>query len=574
MYDYIIKRGSIIDGTGEDAVTADLGIKDGRIAFIGDMKGNYDSGFIIDGAGLTVSPGFINMHSHGDQTLFLYPRGEGTVKQGITTCYCGNCGATPGPIDKIWVRKFWEYDAWDEVDPYVEDANTILPREKVVPVIESYYNTKIDWRSIGDYMRKLENEGISYNYIPNVGHGDIRAQVMGDDNRKPDGAELLEMKRYLTEALEDGVYGMTTGMDYAPGNHADLDELSELVSVVKDYDGIYTTHWKNRGKESAARVEGLMEAFEVARRTGARLHVNHLTDLFYTTEMLPNETASIRAGKTLRYIDNAKNEGIDFIFDVIPNVSGGFEYVPYMAGYFMPWIRLSGSVEQFIDNLKKRDFSGWLRDWLLSGRGGIINPGKFPEWSKWMIVVGADNKDYVGRSIAELYDMTSDSDYVDTVLRLLREEPMMRTRIDRFNPDIVREFIRHDLALIGTDSFNFDGCGTFGMGKKVPDILAHPNTYCGMVNYIVNFGANRLEDTIRRITGKPADWLRLDKRGYLKEGCWADITVFDAEGLCTNENYLESCQYPGGIRYVFVNGSLVVKEGEHTEAKPGRVLRR
>jgi N-acyl-D-aspartate/D-glutamate deacylase len=477
-------------------------------------------------------------------------------------------------MDKVWVRKFWEYDAWDEVDPYVENANTILPREKVVPIIEKYFNTTIDWTTMGEYMAKLEDMGISYNYIPNVGHGDIRAQVLGGDNRKPDGAEMKEMKRYLDQALNEGVWGMTTGMDYAPGNFADLDELTELVSMVKDCGGIYTTHWKNRGADEKARIAGLQEGFEVARRTGVRLHMNHLSDLFYTTPMAADETPKSRAAKTLKFIDDAKEEGISFIFDVIPNVDAGFEYTPYLAGYFMPWIRISGGVEQFLENLKKRDFCGWLKDWLLSGRGGLINPVKFMEWDKWLLILSSKNPAYSGKSVRELFDGNLDRDAVDTVLRLLVDDPMMRTRVSRFNPQVVKEFYGHELALVGIDAFNFDGFGTFGRKKFFPDILVHPNTFYSMVNYILHFGEERLEDTVRKITGKPADWLKLDDRGYLKEGYWADINVFSPSELCTNENYIDPVQYPGGIDYVFVNGTMVIREGEHTEARPGKVLRR
>lgn len=574
MYDYIIKQGKIIDGTGAAGYTADLAMKDGKIAFIGDLQGEYEGNVVIDGAGKIVTPGFINMHSHGDQTLFLFPRGESTVKQGITTSYCGNCGATPGPMDKVWVRKFWEYDAWDEVDPYVESPNTILPREQVVPVIEKYFGVKIDWSTMGQYMSKLENIGISYNYIPNVGHGDIRAQVLGGENRKPDADEMKTMMGYLDQALSEGVWGMTTGMDYAPGNYADLDELTTLVNLVKAADGIYTTHWKNRGKTSDMRIAGLQEGFEVARRTGARLHMNHLSDLYYTQPMTPEETPQSRAQRTLQFIDEARAEGISFIFDVIPNVDAGFEYIPYLAGYFMPWIRISGTVEKFIENLKKRDFSQWLKDWLLSGRGGLINPGKFPEWSKWLIILQAKNPDYSGKTIAEICGSSGDMDPVDTVLRLLREDPMMRTRVSRFHPEVVKTLLRHDLALVGIDAFNFDGAGTFGCKKDFPDILVHPNTYYSMVNYLLHFGEDRMEESIRKITGKPADWLRLEDRGYLKEGYWADVNILSPEELDTRENYIDPVQFPEGISHVFVNGTMVIRDGEHTEARPGKIIRR
>lgn len=574
MYDYVIKRGLVIDGSGKDGFIADVAIKNGRISFIGDMNGNYDASVVIDADGKVVSPGFINMHSHGDQTLFMFPRGESKLKQGITTNFSGNCGATPAPLDKYWVRRFWEYDAWDEVDPYVENARTVLPKAQVLPVVEKYFGIKIDWTTMGEYFKRLEDTGIAYNYIPNVGHGDIRAQVLGDSPRKPDASEMKEMKRYLAQALDDGVWGMTTGMDYAPGNAADLDELSELVSMVKENNGIYTTHWKNRGKLPEDRISGLGEAFEVARRTGCRLHVNHLSDLYYTVPYGEGETEETRAMKTLRFIDDAKDEGIKFIFDVIPNIEGGFETIPYLAGYFMPWVRISGGFENFFENLKKHDFTVWLKEWLVSGRGGIMNPSKFPEWAKWFTVVSSTNSSYNGKNIAQIFDANLDTDCFDTVLRLLVEDPMTCMRILRFREGVVKSFLSHELALVGIDAFNVDGFGTFGLKKKYPDILIHPNTFYSMVNYLMKFGSDRIEDTVRRITGKPADWLGLGDRGYLKENYWADITVFTPDALATNESFVTPVQYPSGIDYVFVNGQMVIKEGEHTEARPGKVLRR
>lgn len=163
---------------------------------------------------------------------------------------------------------------------------------------------------------------------------------------------------------------------------------------------------------------------------------------------------------------------------------------------------------------------------------------------------------------------------VDTVLRLLKEDPLMRTRVSRFQPDVVKEFLHHDLALVGIDAFNFDGAGTFGQKKSFPDILVHPNTYYSMVNYLLHFGEERIEDSIRRITGKPADWLHLEDRGYLKEGYWADINILAPNDLATNEDYLNPVQFPGGIEYVFVNGTMVIRESVHTTARPGKVLRR
>lgn len=240
----------------------------------------------------------------------------------------------------------------------------------------------------------------------------------------------------------------------------------------------------------------------------------------------------------------------------------------------MPWIRISGSVERFIENLKKRDFRKWLKDWILSGRGGLINPGKFPEWSKWMHILSSSNATYAGKRICDIFDRKQDQDCVDTVLRLLHEDPMMRTRVIRFHPEIVKSLLHHKLALVGIDAFNFDGFGTFGNKKDFPDILVHPNTYYSMVNYILHFGHERVEDTIRQITGKCADWLRLQDRGYLKEGYWADINIIDFDRLATNENYINPVQYPQGICCTFVNGTPVVRDGAHTEARPGKIIRR
>lgn len=580
MFDIIIKGGNIIDGTGADAYVADLAIKDDRIAAIGDLSG-AQAAEVIDGTGLTVTPGFIDAHSHADGTIMLYPNAESAVRQGITTFVGGQCGDSPAPrSEKYYMRHFWEYDAWYEVDRHTYYADFVQPKEKALSVLEPRFNVKFDFSTFDGHLSKLEQMGISVNYIPLLGHGTIRAHSMGpkDADRIPSSEEMAQMKAYLHDAMESGAWGLSTGLDYVPSAYAKKAEIVELVKELKPYDGYYNTHWRKTGLRMKVpgrhyAIDGIKEACEIALETGVKTQLSHMSCGFAVTPMADPELDAAVARATLRVFDSYREKGAPIAYDVIPNTSGGFECYPYLVMYFAPWVRMSGSVEHFIENLQSFDYREEFREYIMSGKWFKVSPVRNPEWDKLIYVTAAKDATLVGKSIREITDERGTGNSVDTVIDMLIEDPRTMVMQNRHIEGSVQEFLNHESAMGCIDSYIYDDVGPFGIGQDIPELLPHPNAYCGFIKYIKAFGQPRLEDTIRKITGVTAAWLGMDKRGTLKEGNFADVVVFDYDALEPNENHMEPRQKPEGVRYVFVNGKLTVCNGEHTGARGGSVLR-
>lgn len=575
--DIIIKDGSIVDGTGKDMYKDDIGIRDGRIVKIGRLDG-YDAKKVIDGDGLIVSPGFIDMHSHGEITILMYPKAESSIMQGITTMVGGNCGISPAPLKDYWLEQFWEFDFWNEIQPYIFYQDAIQPLDKAKEVIEKKFDIDINWSTFGEFLDSVEKNGTSINYVPLVGHGQIRAQVMGmDSSRQATREEIKEMEGYIREAMESGAFGMSTGLDYAPGAYADTDEIIELAKVVKGYGGIYATHWRRTGIRKGTpkrpkKIKGIEEALEIGRKANIKVQISHLASGY---EIYPEPAAALErasAYATLDVIDQAIKEGVDVAFDVIPNTSGGIGTTVYLITYFAPWLNQAGSVKRFAKNLLARDLRAYIKDFIMSGKWYTINPKVNPDWDKEIIILSSKIRDYEGKTLAQIAE-NKNVDPLDLLFDMIVEDPYIKGKREFMNDEWVKVFLKHPRSMVCTDSFVFDDKGVWGIDTEIPYLLPHPNTYCAFPRYITTYGEDRIEDTIRRITGFPAEWLGITDRGVIKEGACADIVIFDRNGFKTNENYIETRNYPDGIYYVLVNGKLVVDKGTHTGELAGEVIR-
>ncbi|MDI6707424.1 MAG: D-aminoacylase [Firmicutes bacterium] len=575
--DIIIKNGSIVDGTGKDMYKDDIGIKDGKIVKIGKLD-DCSAERAIDGEGLIVSPGFIDMHSHGEMTILMFPKAESSIKQGITTMVGGNCGISPAPLEGYWLMQFWEFDFWDEIQPYIFYQDAIQPAEKAKEVIKKKFGVDIKWSTFKEFLDCVDERGASINFVPLVGHGQIRAQVMGmDSSRQATDEEIEKMAKYIREAMESGAFGMSTGLDYAPGAYANTEEIVKLAKVVKEYGGMYATHWRRTGVRKGTpkrpkKIKGIEEALEVGKRANIKVQISHLASGY---EIYPEPAAALErasAQATLDVIDQAVKEGVDVAFDVIPNTSGGIGTAVYFITYFAPWLNQAGSVEQFAKNLLAQDLREHIKEFIISGRWYAINPKVSPDWDREIIILGSKNKDYEGKTLSQIAE-DKNKDALDLFIDIIIEDPFIKGKREFMNEEWVKVFLKHPRSMVCTDSFAFDDKGVWGLDTEIPCLLPHPNTYCAFPRYITTYGEGRIEDTIRRITGFPAEWLGITDRGVIKEGACADIVIFDREGFKTNENYVETRNYPDGIDYVIVNGKLVVDKGTHTGELAGKVIR-
>ena len=283
MYSLVLKNATVIDGTGKPAYQADLGIAGDKIAAIGEIQQAENA---VDVSGMVVTPGFIDPHSHADCSIFLYPDCESYVRQGITTFVGGQCGDSNAPIRRYWMRKYWEYDMWDAIDPYIYGQTTIQPVEKAIAGIEKKAGIRIDWRSFGEYLDRVERQGMGCNMITLLGHSQVRADVMGlDQRRAPTPREMEEMKACVDEAMACGAWGLSTGRDYPPSAYADPAEIIELMRHAGRQGGMYFTHWKRTGvrvgtPEKPNKLAGIVEALEIGMAAGVKTQVSHISTGF------------------------------------------------------------------------------------------------------------------------------------------------------------------------------------------------------------------------------------------------------------------------------------------------------
>ena len=574
MYSLVLKNATILDGTGRPAYTADIGIDGDRIAAIGSIRQEENC---VDVTGKLVTPGFIDPHSHADCSLFLYPACESYVRQGITTFVGGQCGDSNAPIRRYWMRKYWEYDMWDEIDPFVYGQTTIQPTERAVEGIYRKSGIVIDWRTFPEYMEKVKKQGLGCNMIALLGHSQVRADVMGTDQKRPPSPrEMDEMKACIDEAMSSGAWGLSTGRDYPPSAYATQEEIAELVGYAKRrYNGMYFTHWKRTGvrtgtPEKPNKLAGITEALEIGLATGAKTQVSHISTGFDIYP--PNPQMDVYAAKvTLDIFDDYLARGADAAFDVIPGHSGGIPIQPYLVSRLMPWLRQSGSLAGFVRNLRAGDYRRKLIDLLESGEWYPLNPLANPVWDVNIVVLRSEDPSNEGKSIRQIAGERGMSS-LETVMDLLIKEPRIIVEDFKKSEEEVRALLSHPKGFPCTDTYAFDLEGTYGRDMEVPELLPHPHTYCAFPKVIQRYPAATLEETIHKMTGAVASFLGIEGRGELKEGNFADIVVLDYENLKTNENYIEPRVYPEGIDMVIVNGCVEVDDNGFTGRLGGRVL--
>lgn len=555
-FDVILRNGRVLDGAGSPWFEADIGIKNGLISKIGGL-GSWKAIRTVDVGGLIISPGFIDIHSHSDTSLLMDPRMESKVRQGITTEVNGNCGISPAPVNEK-IQKFEELRH--------------IPKEEV------------DWTTMDGYFKRLEKQGASLNVIMLVGHGTVRCYVMGDEARAPTSLEMEKMKMLVRAAMEDGAAGLSTGLEYSPGVHAHTDEIVELAKVAAEYGGIYTSHLRCSGSkalgwpgEGVTLLEAVAEAIDIGRRTGLRIQLSHLEA----------QTASMReqdmSNKVYDLIVSAREEGIDVAADKLTDVWGSV--APWPRRTVFPPAYLADGNEKLFEMLRDPDTRAKIKEELktksqsemgfveMTDRLLLIRQGKgdsvwiFPPFNGHM-----KNPDYEYKTLDEIARMMGKNLW-DTLFDLILEE---EGNICISNKQMAIGFPKEEF------SWSMMMPSTDGGGIEKPGSLAkdrvRPSAY-GAFPTVLAWAREKntltLEEVVRKATSLPARTIGLKDRGLIKEGFWADITVFDPDTVksrCTFENDARP-EYPEGIPYVLVNGQIVVDDNEHTGTLPGKVLR-
>ena len=529
-----IRGGTLVDGTGAPGRRADVLLHGDRVAILepdADPDRSLDGAGpdveIVDAAGKVVAPGFIDLHSHSGLVLLADGRHEPKLRQGVTTEVIGVDGLSYAPLSR----------PADLEDLIVMNAGLDGRPDGL----------EATWDTTASYLERFDGR-VSLNVAFLVGNSALRIDALGWGDVPADDAAIARMRGRLAEAMRDGAFGVSSGLDYPPGAYAPTDELVELASEAGRHGGIYHTHVRYPLGDRF--LDPFREAIEIGRRAGAPAHITH----FYHRETFPGGPDEM-----LALVDDARAEGLDVTFDAYP-----YEWASTRLLILIPIWAQDGGPAATKARLAERSVRDRIRaelqerGVLFAGRGGLadVRLGAFtrPEHRAW-------EGETLGR-----YCAATGTDPVDAICDLLLREDL---RVNEVTPgphtDGIRRFYRHQAAMIGTDS-------TFVGAKPSPRTYGSYPRVLGQ--FVRDEAVLTLEDAVHRMTGAPAARLGLRDRGVLRDGAAADVVVFDPARVRANATYDEPTRYPDGIEHVFVAGVGVVRGGRHTGATPGGALRR
>ncbi len=581
-FDILIKNTLIVDGTGATPYKSSVAVKDGRIDALGEVKG--DAKTVINGKGLAASPGWIDVHNHGDMTIIYYPKADGFLRQGITTFIGGQCGSSPGPYGELINLGMMADDLLDELAPDMYYPEHNLPRDLVNPAHMKKYGWEIDWHTLGEFFTKLEKKKISPNYVPLAGHHSIRTIVMGLNNkRKATSKEVKAMEKHLEQAMLDGCRGLSAGRDYEPSYFADLNELVALAKISAKFGGIYAAHSlrtglrreRRPGEQPPVKINGLLETIDVGRKAKVPVQISHLGALYDVIPPGDKVLAEAAAKATLKIVDDANAEGIDVSFDLIPGVKAfGLTQAQYLAGALTPWLKVAGSRDQLAKALRMPELRKEIEATCMSGKYYGLNPNTNPGWANSIRVTEHKDVAFQGKSIGQAAKEQGQTNF-NTLFDAISADPDAKVGGSAMESGTKPLFYQHPRSMIGIDTLAIDSTWR---STTPPWPLPSENSFNGWAMYwhlaVREQKLLTLEQAVYKATGSPAAKFKLKERGELKPGYHADITLFNPETItekCTPQN---PAAYPEGIPYVIVNGKLVIREGEHTGATPGMILRR
>ncbi len=528
-FDIVLRGARIVDGTGNPSFPGDVGIRDGRIALVGHVpQGDRD----LDVSGMLLCPGFVDIHNHADHGILAFPDAESHVMQGVTTSVVGNCGLSMAPINP---------------------RRTELARRYLAPFLRSEVEYGWDWKTSAEFFQKIKNNGTAMNLAPLVGHGTIRIAVMGFDDGVPSVEEMGLMKEMLAQSLEEGAFGLSSGLIYPPGSYARAEELVELAGVMKDHGGFYASHMRNEGDRL---IESLEETLALGERCGIPVQVSHLKAVGRANWGKVNEA--------LRLMESARQRGIDVNCDVYP----------YQAGMttltaLLPPAALEGGVERMLARLSDSAERGRIEAQVEKGIPGWENWVKSLGWEKIVISECEARKDVEGRSLEEISCMWECSPCQALFDLLLETRGIATMLLFGIGEEDLRAAVKNPMSCIASDSWVN---APRGGGKP------HPRGYGTFPRFLKRFvrenGDLSWEEGIRKITAMPAAKAGIEERGCVKEGFWADLVVIDPEKIADRATFQDPHRYPEGLSHVLVNGEFVVKEGRPTGHRPGKILKR
>jgi len=523
-YDVVIAHGAIVDGTGNPWYAGDIGIRDGRIAAIGSIDRGA-AALVIDAGGKVVSPGFIDLHTHSDIPLLVDGTAQSAVRQGVTLDVLG-------------------------------ESASIAPLEGVVldglkPQLKRRYGLDVDWTTVAGYFARLQRQGVSINVATSVAPQQVRQAVMGYDKGPADAAALSKMNALVAQAMQQGAVGLSTA--YEGGGYDNTEEIFAMAKVAAQYGGYYGSHV---GSEGYQLVEEVRKAIAVADAAHLPVHIYHLK--------IRGTKLWGQAGPAVKMIEDARRRGLDITANQYPYTAMQHPW----GAIFPEWAKNGppGTIVRVLSDPANREklkkdpqFIQYVEEH--GGFDGIV-ASRFSN---------AKDKPLEGKSIAEIAKLRGDRDPADTCFNLIVEEGGFVDGVHHnMSEDDVKMIMRLPWVAIASDGAAMRPDGILGDG------LPHPRSYGTnprvLGKYVRDDRVLTLEDAVRKMTSLPAQILHLKDRGLLREGYWADLVVFDPATVADRGTYERPAQYPAGIVHVLVNGVPVIRDGEHTGAKPGKIV--
>jgi N-acyl-D-amino-acid deacylase len=528
-YDLILRRGTIYDGTGSDPFQGDIAFRKDSIAAIGDLS-QVTAAVEIEVQGLAVAPGFINMMCWANESLIEDGRSQSDIRQGVTLEVMGE-GESMGPLHDLMKKEM------------VEGQGDI--------------RYPVEWTSLGEYLEHLVSRGVSPNVASFIGAATTRIYVIGYEDRAPSPTELERMCALVHQAMEEGALGLASSLIYPPGSFADTRELIALARAAAAHDGLYISHLRSEGSQL---LEALNELLTIARAAGIRSEIYHLK--------ASGEKNWPKLDAVIEKVNRARAEGLSITADV-------YTYAASSTGLnatMPPWVQEGGfraSLERMKDSVTRKRIAEamltesheWENMYLETSPEDILLVGFKSEKLKPLI----------GKTLAEVADLRGTSPEETVMDLVVEDESRVATVYFTQSEDNLRKKIALPWVSFCSDSASLAPEGVF-LASSV-----HPRAYGSFARllgkYVREERVLSLQEAIRKLTSLPADNLKIQRRGRLKKGYFADVVVLDPEKIQDHATFEKPHQYATGVIHVFVNGTQVLKDGEHTGATPGRVVR-
>ena len=515
-FELVIANGTVVDGSGSAGRKADVGVRGGKIAAIGDLQKAARTR-TIDATGLVVSPGFIDMHNHSDSSLLSDPKCQSMIRQGVTTMVLGE-GGSAGPVRP----------------------------------------GRSEWTTLGGYFDHVEKKGVAANIASYVGQTQVWTYVKGLNMTPASPAEIEAMKAEIDKAMREGAMGLSTSLLMPPSNLVTTEQLIELAKAASKYGGIYSTHTRDEGQGVFRSVE---ESIEVGKGAKIRVDMIHLK--------IADKKLWGQMNEVISMINKARAEGADIRAHVYPYTAGQNN----LRAIIPPWAHDGGN-EKMLERLRNPELRARMKKDILNG---------LPNWYNHYLAVGdwdgmllvslrhEKNKPFIGKRMSELIKSRG-GDPVEVLFDVLLEENgSVGTVYFHHTEKDMQYALKQPFTSIGSDGSAISAEGSRGGSNP------HPRSYGTfprvLGRYVRELKVLTLPEAVKKMTSMNADKISIRDRGLLKEGYWADIAVFDPATVEDRATYVNPHQYPVGIPYVVVNGQIVLDNGKHTGALPGRVVR-